>query len=146
MTEPEFADFPVSHVSWQDAKAYADWLGVRLPTQHEWEYVARSGSTGNYCFGDNESLLGEYGWYDENSGFKTHPVGRKNPNKWGLYDIHGNVWEFCQAVRFDYSHIWNTKGGGFMDHAGVCTVTILSGDDQQYGDLTIGFRCVRDVK
>lgn len=93
---------PVSYVSWEDTQKFIEKLNAkgegkyRLPTEAEWEYVARAGSTTKYCFGDSESLLGDYAWYSENSENKIHEVGGKKPNAWGLYDMHGNAWERVQ--------------------------------------------------
>ena len=93
---------PVENVSWNDAQAFCQKLNektgkkYRLPSEAEWEYACRAGTQTRYYFGDDEKLLGEYAWYSENSGSKTHPVEQKKPNNWGLYDMHGNVWEWCE--------------------------------------------------
>ena len=93
---------PVEMVSWNDAVDFCRELseqeGVefRLPTEAEWEYACRAGTTTAYSFGDDKSQLGKYAWHVNNSNLTTHPVGQKLPNAWGLYDMHGNVDEWCQ--------------------------------------------------
>ncbi len=95
------ADLPVEQVSWEDAVAFCDKLSrlagrtYTLPTEAQWEYACRAGSQAAYCFSNSESQLGDYAWYGSNSGSKTHPVRQKLPNDFGLYDMHGNVWEWC---------------------------------------------------
>jgi len=95
---------PVEMVSWDDCQKFLEKLNAKigtqggkfvLPSEAQWEYACRAGSTGKFCFGDDEKQLGEYAWYSANSAGKTHPVGEKKPNAWGLYDMHGNVSEWC---------------------------------------------------
>ena len=92
-------DLPVEQVSWNDVQEFITKLNeregsvkYRLPSEAEWEYAARAGTSTRYYFGDDESELEDYEWYQENSeGSTPYPVGQKKPNPWGLYDIHGNV-------------------------------------------------------
>jgi len=106
-------DYAASYVSWEDAVEFCRKLsekeGVeyRLPTEAEWEYACRAGTTTAYSFGDDESQLGEYAWYAGNASLVgeeyAHIVGQKKPNPWGLHDMHGNVWEWCQDVYGEYA-------------------------------------------
>jgi len=94
---------PVETVSWNDVQAYIKELNnkektdcYRLPTEAEWEYAARAGSESVYAFDSETSALDQYAWYRKNSQNRTHPVGLLGSNTWGLYDMHGNVHEWCQ--------------------------------------------------
>jgi formylglycine-generating enzyme required for sulfatase activity len=95
-------DQPVVNVSWNDACAFCAWLSrkegrrYRLPTEAEWEYACRAGSATRYYWGDEDSKRNVYAWTAANSGGGPHPVARLKPNAWGLYDMLGNVYEYCQ--------------------------------------------------
>jgi formylglycine-generating enzyme required for sulfatase activity len=95
------ARHPVEMVSWDDAAAFCrrlsegEGVDYRLPTEAEWEYACRAGSATAYCFGDDPARLDEFAWHRANSGGRPHEVGLKLPSAWGLYDVHGNVWEWC---------------------------------------------------
>lgn len=159
-------DLPVETVSWIDVQDFIQKLNekegfdkYRLPTEAEWEYSARAGTTTRYTFGDDVSSLGDYAWYGGNSGSKTHEVGQKNPNPWGLYDIHGNILEWVQ----DSYH--GTYNGAPIDGSAWeidGSRRVLRGGAWNYGDWycrlanrniaipdsrseDIGFRLLRDM-
>ncbi len=113
-------DEPAVNISWDDVQAYIAKLNVeqskytyRLPTEAEWEYAARAGTTGPYPFPAHN--IEEHAWLLTNSGDKLHPVAQKLPNSWGLYDMHGNLWEWCEDWYGEY------PGGPRTDSAGPKT-------------------------
>ena len=117
---------PVECVDWEECQTFCKRLSVqagvsvRLPTEAEWEYACRAGSLSKWNFGDDESRLGTYAWYDGNSSGKTHPCAEKEPNQWGLYDMHGNIWEWCADwfdLKYDSgSSLTNPCGPTFGSH------------------------------
>lgn len=155
-------DYPVERVSWDDAQEFIKKLSrmdgrqYRLPTEAEWEYACRAGTTTPFWTGDSDADLAQAGWYGGNSGKKTHPVGRKEPNAFGLYDMHGNVWEWCSDWFGDYpadsvtdpigpSTGYNRvlRGGGWLSDAGYCrsACRLHVSPADRFNDL--GFRMVR---
>ncbi len=123
---------PVINVSWNDAQAYVAWLNrkvgaevYRLPSEAEWEYAARAGTTTRFSFGDSDGALGGYAWYSGNAGGKTHPVGAYPANAFGLADMHGNVWEWVQDCgNSSYAGAPST-GEAWM--SGDCSRAVLRG-------------------
>jgi formylglycine-generating enzyme required for sulfatase activity len=161
------ADNPVEKVSWEDAVEFCRKLSelpaekatgnvYRLPTEAEWEYACRAGTTTKFSFGDDGSEAGDYAWYNDNANRKTHPVGSKQPNAWGLYDMHANASEWCQDWKEDYPAGAVTdptgpasasyrvlRGGCWIHSAENCGSAYRGEGDPSYGFKDIGFRVVR---
>ena len=152
---------PVEFVSWDDAQEFckklsaSSGLAVRLPTEAEWEYACRAGSKAAYCFGNNETKLGKYAWYSTNSGNTTHPVGEKKPNRFGLYDMHGNVWEWCQDWYGEYTAktaknptgpatgaFRVLRGGSWFSNPAYCRAACRRRNNPDLRYRSIGFRVV----
>ena len=131
---------PVEGAGFEGANAFCDRLAelmgvpVRLPTEAEWEYTCRGGKAAKYCFGDDEESLPSYAWYRSNSGNRTQPVGQKEPNHWGFYDMHGNVWEWCSNRIL--------RGGAWCDEAGRLVTGPAGRASPVVGGGVEGFRCV----
>jgi formylglycine-generating enzyme required for sulfatase activity len=154
---------PVINVSWGDAKAYIKWLSdktgrpYRFLSEAEWEYACRAGSETAYSFGDNESDLGRHAWYLSNSGGKTHPVGEKAANDFGLRDMHGNVWEWCEDCwnnNYHYARFAWILGNSSLRVVRGGSLIVLPGDARAatrncsiVGDRSsnLGFRVARTL-
>jgi formylglycine-generating enzyme required for sulfatase activity len=159
---------PVEMVSWEEAAEFCRRLSAlpkevaarrvyRLPTEAEWEHACRAGSTGKWCFGDVPAKLGEYAWFSGNSGGMTHPVGQKKPNAWGLYDMHGNVWEWCSdwfgqdfyahspprdpiGLPAGFDHV--VRGGAAFCHPHLCRCAFRRNSRPFHRFRDFGFRVV----
>jgi hypothetical protein len=152
-------DLPATSVDWTAAEAFCTAVGGRLPTEAEWEYAARAGTDTPWSFGDNEARLGDHAWYSENSDGKAHPVATREPNPWGLYDMHGNAWEWVAdwyAERYpnDAEIRVNPtgpasgssrvlRGGAFFVGAQYLRSAGRGGGGPEYRGLFTGFRCAR---
>jgi formylglycine-generating enzyme required for sulfatase activity len=162
--QSESSNHPVERVSWEDAVDFCKKLSelpeekkagrvYRLPTEAEWEYACRAGSKAAYGFGDERDSLGDYAWFMQNLGGKTHRVGEKKPNAWGLYDMHGNIWEWCNDSYGEYpkgavsdptgsreGSIRVIRGGGWGDVAASCRSADRDGNGPSFRIFCNGFR------
>ncbi len=158
-------DSPVVNVPWEGCRDFVKEFcrieGVpegtyRLLTEAEWEHACRAGTVKSYCFGDSGSALGQYAWHSGTSGGQTQPVGQNRANAFGLYDMHGNVWEWCQDWYADYASGWHLdplgppsgdfrvyRGGSWWDSASNCRSAKRDGNASNVGDNTVGFRLAR---
>jgi formylglycine-generating enzyme required for sulfatase activity len=153
---------PVETVSSEDASAFCQKLSqrtgkkVRLPNEAEWEYACRAGSDGHFCFGNDQSVLSDYAWFQNNSESRTHPVGQKKPNVWGLHDMHGNVAEWCAdwqpyPVREDGMMVISSglvmmRGGNWQFGAWLCGCAVPGKASPNIRESTLGFRIAVDAR
>jgi len=157
-------DLPVEQVSWDRAQGFCKkasektGLTVRLPSEAEWEHACRAGTKTTFYTGDSDTDLDRAAWHDKNSGNGTHLVGQKMPNVWGLYDMHGNVWEWCQDWYGDYSAEAATdpqgpkqgryrvlRGGCWSRFRWFCRSAVHGGHNPDGTDCFTGFRVAASV-
>ncbi len=151
---------PVVGVSWDDALQFAEWAEMQLPTEAQWEYACRAGTATRYHTGDSRADLDRAGWYDKNSEAMLYPVGQKEPNAWGLYDMHGNSFEWCKDwYRNDYYKISPSdnppgpdsgeykvfRGGSWFSFAASCRSAHRGRGYPDSRDRTVGFRLVKSI-
>lgn len=157
--ESKGAGRPVENVSWNDCQKFLEKLNslpmvkesgltYRLPTEEEWEYACRAGSEGDYCkLADGtvitKEMLGRVAWYDGNRADVMHPVGEKEPNAFGLYDVHGNVWEWTATVDGD-SRV--SRGGGWLNGANRCVADARGRHKPDEREDDFGLRLAADVR
>jgi formylglycine-generating enzyme required for sulfatase activity len=160
------SNLPATEISWLDCYFFLVSLSserVKLPdgreyrfgfpTDAQWEYACRAGSTAAYCYGDDEKELTQYAWYEDNSNDRPHPVGEKKPNAWGLYDMHGNVWEWCSDWYGEYPSEPDTdpvgpkeganrviRGGSWDNDAAFCRTAYRSNGSPTNRDTRSGVR------
>jgi formylglycine-generating enzyme required for sulfatase activity len=154
--QPGFEKHPVINVSWYGANQYANYFGVRLPTEAEWEMACRAGNEGKWCFGD-KGKLADYAWYEVNTLRKPEAVGQKRENLFGVKDMHGNVWEWCadwyDPAAYEHSSEINPtgpeqgtarviRGGSWNNFAGDCRSAKRDSMNPASRNDTVGFRCV----
>lgn len=146
---------PVTDVDWQMAANFCAARGGRLPTEAEWEYAARAGTRTAWSSGNEEAGLADFAWYEKNAGLRVRPVGTRKPNAWGLYDLHGNVWEWTATEWHAYtseSEVYPrpspsllrpvVRGGSMLGVAGWLRSACRNGFSPEFRLRFLGFRCV----
>jgi len=151
-------DYPVVNVSWNDANAFCEWAGCRLPTEAEWEYAARGGKQSRGYRYSGSDTADAVAWCVNNSAGQSHPVKTRRPNELGLFDMSGNVWEWCSdwydskgygtGSRTDpqgpkSGSIRVLRGGSWANYTSLCSVSFRGGHGIRSGYHTYGFRCAK---